>query len=604
MKVLSLTFALVLAECILAAPSKDIAHKVKETVIPPRGWKKHSPAPKDVTIELRLALPQPNFSELEKHLYEVSDPTHHRYGEHLSKEEVEELVAPHPESLRLVDEWLVSHGLPVESFIRSPAQDWVKIIVPVGVAEEMLDTEYHLWVHEKSGKSAIRTTSWSLPEFLFDHIEVAHPTTYFPSTKSMTATFHISPDVPPTEANAKTLLSSLDVPSAHNGQVDPECNNNITISCLQQIYNMKGYVPTQTHHNRIGLTGYLEQFANIADLQSFYAYSRPEAVGSSFNVVDINGGQNSQNLSEAGVEANLDTQYAFGLTFPTPGTFFTVGGSPPIDIDNHTPTNTNEPYQDWVDYMLGHPNPPQTVSTSYGDDEQTVPESYARRVCNGFAQLGARGVSLLFSSGDFGVGDGNPDPETQVCQTNDGRNVTRFIPTFPATCPFVTSVGGTIKIPEVAVDFSGGGFSDLFSTPSYQQEAVNAFLQQLPEGTYPGLFNPSGRGFPDISAQSERFIVFVGGQRGHVGGTSASAPTVAAIISNLNDARLAHGFPPLGFLNPLLYKIQHSGALNDITSGNNPGCGTQGFNATAGWDPLTGLGTPNFGKLKDIVLSH
>ena len=48
---------------------------------------------------------------------------------------------------------------------------------------------------------------------------------------------------------------------------------------------------------------------------------------------------------------------------------------------------------------------------------------------------GARGVSVLFSSGDFGVGDGNPDPKTQQCLTNDGHDTTRFIPTFPASCP-------------------------------------------------------------------------------------------------------------------------------------------------------------------------
>lgn len=62
-----------------------------------------------------------------------------------------------------------------------------------------------------------------------------------------------------------------------------------------------------------------------------------------------------------------------------------------------------------------------------------VPISYALRVCAQFAQLGARGVSVIFSSGDYGVGDGNSDPETQECITNDGRNVTRFIPVFPAS---------------------------------------------------------------------------------------------------------------------------------------------------------------------------
>ena len=62
--------------------------------------------------------------------------------------------------------------------------------------------------------------------------------------------------------------------------------------------------------------------------------------------------------------------------------------------------------------------------------------------------------------------------------------------------------------------------------------------------------------------------------------------------------------PPLGFLNPLVYTLDAlvpGRAWNDITTGNNPGCGTPGFNATKGWDPVTGVGTPNFGKLKEIV---
>ena len=54
---------------------------------------------------------------------------------------------------------------------------------------------------------------------------------------------------------------------------------------------------------------------------------------------------------------------------------------------------------------------------------------------NGFFLLGARGTSVLFSSGDVGVGDGDPDPTTQTCVTNNGENRTRFIPTFPASCP-------------------------------------------------------------------------------------------------------------------------------------------------------------------------
>ena len=78
-------------------------------------------------------------------------------------------------------------------------------------------------------------------------------------------------------------------------------------------------------------------------------------------------------------------------------------------------------------------------------------------------------------------------------------------------------------------------------------------------------------------------------------GTSASSPTFAGVIALINDARVAAGKSPMGFLNPFIYANPQ--AFNDITSGNNPGCGTPGFYASEGWDPITGNGTPNFQNL-------
>ena len=133
------------------------------------------------------------------------------------------------------------------------------------------------------------------------------------------------------------------------------------------------------------------------------------------------------------------------------------------------------------------------------------------QTCSLFAQLGARGVSVIFSSGDTGVGS--------ACQTNDGKNTTRFLPIFPAACPFVTSVGGTYHVePEVAIGFSSGGFSDRFPRPAYQEAAVTQFLSILGD-KWKGLYNPAGRGFPDVAAQSYNFTVIDKGAEIRVGGT-------------------------------------------------------------------------------------
>lgn len=119
----------------------------------------------------------------------------------------------------------------------------------------------------------------------------------------------------------------------------------------------------------------------------------------------------------------------------------------------------------------------------------------------------------------------------------------------------------------------------------------------------PNVYNDTGvaRGFPDVSAIGDDVAIVFNGTTYSVGGTSASAPIFAGIVTLLNEARLAVNKTAVGFLNPTLYA--HPEAFNDITIGNNAGCGTDGFNATPGWDPVTGLGTPNFEKLKAIYLA-
>ena len=113
---------------------------LKESVPPPRNWIDLGRALPDWSIPLRIALPQTRFDELERHLYETSDPSHARYGQHLLKEEVEELVKPPRLSVYTVDAWLAEYGIREEEITRSPAGEWVSVTVPVMLAEAMLHT--------------------------------------------------------------------------------------------------------------------------------------------------------------------------------------------------------------------------------------------------------------------------------------------------------------------------------------------------------------------------------------------------------------------------------------------------------------------------------
>lgn len=150
---------------------------------------------------------------------------------------------------------------------------------------------------------------------------------------------------------------------------------------------------------------------------------------------------------------------------------------------------------------------------------------------------------------------------------------------------------------------SGGGFSNVFALPSWQTAAVNEFTSKYAPDYGPNVYNDTGiaRGFPDVAAIGQKVATVFNGTTLGVGGTSASCPIFAGIVTLLNEARIASGKGPIGFLNPTLYA--HPDAFNDITIGSNPGCGTGGFNATPGWDPVTGLGTPNFPKLREIFLA-
>ena len=185
-------------------------------------------------------------------------------------------------------------------------------------------------------------------------------------------------------------------------------------------------------------------------------------------------------------------------------------------------------------------------------------------------------------------------------------------PSWPASSPWVTSVGATRFVgqqagnEEMATDQfgSGGGFSSQFdqSNAGYQTEATANYLKTVDPSTLPPAdsFPATGRGTPDVSALGEGFQVYVGGRPMGVGGTSASSPTFAGLVSLLNEARLTGGKPAMGFLNPFLYK--NSDAFFDVVKGSNKvGRGGEplpyGWNCSKGWDPATGLGTPLFKKL-------
>jgi len=219
----------------------------------------------------------------------------------------------------------------------------------------------------------------------------------------------------------------------------------------------------------------------------------------------------------------------------------------------------------------------------------------ATRLNTEFMKAGARGISLLYAAGDEGAN----------CKSGT------FVPEGPGSSPYVTAVGGTTATSEYpspgpaserAVGLSSGGFSSYWPMPEWQSTQVAHYLASadVPSASQRG-YNVSGRAYPDISAQATNFCVTPFGCG--VAGTSCASPTAAGIFALLNDLRLAAGKPSLGFLNPFIYA--NAAAFNDITTGSSEGCGFSGggWPAAAGWDAVTGVGTPNYKKLAQAVAS-
>lgn len=143
----------------------------------------------------------------------------------------------------------------------------------------------------------------------------------------------------------------------------------------------------------------------------------------------------------------------------------------------------------------------------------------------------------------------------------------------------------------------------MFPLPSYQAAAVSHYLTKYPPHYSSHIYNNSGhaRAYPDIAAIGLKIPTVWLGETYGVGGTSASTPIIGGIVTLLNEARIAVGKKSIGFLNPTLYA--HPEMFNDITVGGNPGCGSEGFKAQPGWDPVTGMGTPIYPKMEEVFLS-
>ena len=285
----------------------------------PEKWECRGHPPAGTTIDLRVALKPHRENALIDALYEVSDPrrskyvflpllhcdfTHTtlpcRYGAHLSKEQVAEIVAPHPDTLELVGSWLAHHEIPSSAVSITHGGNWLTIYnVPLAKANTLLGAEYQVYHHVETNETVIRTISYALPAALHGCVQTVAPTTYFGAPRALRQTSKLvsnGPKLPNGDLELQEASSTF-VPGT---PVPPRCSSAITPTCLRMLYNTLTYTPKSTSINKLGVTGYLQQFASESDTTTFLTRFRRDAALAQFSVVTVNGGINNQ--SRPGIE--------------------------------------------------------------------------------------------------------------------------------------------------------------------------------------------------------------------------------------------------------------------------------------------------------------
>ncbi|CAK5140265.1 unnamed protein product, partial [Aphanomyces euteiches] len=308
-------------------------------------------------------------------------------------------------------------------------------------------------------------------------------------------------------------------------------------------------IPRQENANETnaqGIPEFYEEAWSESDLIKFFdTYMAGEALPS---LVTHQVPDRDNSYKKASGEASLDLQYITALTPRTTTYVWSQTGTNPY-------SSIDEPFVEWAEDIVKMSRPAYVVSISYSDDEQHIFESseaYARSFDVLLMKLAARGVSVLVASGDDGVAGQRPGLQkidksdtTAWCQVHG--------PQWPTSSPYLTSVGATMlaksedapsyfnTLDEVICSTergstitSGGGFSNKYDRPSYQDQAVKQFLttRNLPPSNF---FNASGRAYPDVSMIGNSFRIFVKGATTLISGTSASTPVFASVLTLVND---------------------------------------------------------------------
>eukprot|EP01039_Chlorochromonas_danica_P007525 gene7525-8323_t len=554
-----------------------------------------------------FAIQQKNVDQLHSILMDVSTPSSPNYGQHWTRQQVSELTS-NAAGMEEVVSFLRRHEISVDHV--SKFGEYVVASAPVSLWEVFFKTRFEHFYDKVEDVHLLRAMHYSLPTPIHQHLAgVFGVADYFPNR--LHPKDRLSPQSFASPSNEKKLAGATYGNNGNPWYLTATVNGaqvKVYLTYPQLLYN---YYSIDSPYGNANVTqavfGSLGQEVSMVDVNQFQAgfgLLVHDLAGYNASVSDNACYEDTGNCDEA----SLDVQYIMSIA-QNVSTYYEYYEISQVDD-----------FVNWIIEVANSDDPPGLYSVSYGGYEMGLTKDQLTTFNTEAQKLGIMGTSIIVSSGDDGVAGNIAEDDASNCD---------YRAAFPSVSPYVTSVGATVgpesgksevtcQVPLSTIT-SGGGFSaqpSVNARPEWQTAAVTNYFNTVSPKPQNGY--GSGRGYPDISMMGNNYFIITNQSINAVSGTSASAPVFAGVVSLANSVRKAKGQSSLGFLNPLLY-ANASLFVMDITVGNNSCtsassssvvgdtfvysgvCCSEGFVASAGWDPVTGLGSVNVEKFLHLV---
>jgi tripeptidyl-peptidase-1 len=356
-----------------------------------------------------FASKQKNMQRLLDTLLDVSNPLSDNYGQYLSKNEVNDFVS-NPQSVHHIEQFLKQQGVDLVS--KTKAGEFITAVATIQTWEYLLDTHFHVYQHIHDDKTnVIRCKEYALPKVLSSHVSFLFNTNQFPSATTTNLVHMKAHD------NANPRKVQYDSVDSIN------VTQYITPSLINELYDIRNNTGSNLVSQAVFQT--TSKAYSPADLANFQTYYKIPLEG----VSDDNGLANDEACAsvDGGAnnceEANLDVQYMIAIAQNIPTTLYYSNGS------------TSDDLLDWMQTVADLDDPPKVISVNYITNEADLDDDYITSFNTEAIKLGVQGVTLLAPSGDDGVAGHSAVKQPVNCA---------YRPQFPASSPYVTTVGGTM----------------------------------------------------------------------------------------------------------------------------------------------------------------